>query len=644
MVRAGSRTAIHAVVWGLISTAILIATTPADAKRHYNARRGHASHHASHASSHSSYSPPFSAIIVDANSGATLHETSADSLRHPASLTKVMTLYLLFEQFDAKKLTLDSEIPMSEHCASRPPTKLGIEPGGTIRSEDAIKALVTRSANDVACAIGEAIGGNEETFAAIMTRKAHAIGMSRTVYRNASGLPDDEQVTTARDQATLGRAIQDRFPRYYHYFSTLSFTWHGHPIRNHNHLVGGMEGVDGIKTGFVTASGFNLMSSIRREGHHLVGVVMGGSSAGARDSRMRELLSEYINKGSTHHTAPLIAEGHSTTVISASAVAPESTAEAQGTRASATPIVAASAPAAQTPAPVAQPAIARAEQAAPPNQAKLAKLAPSVGSKEDIRPIRVKTVRVRAATLHTAAMSSAPPPPVREPVATTTAAPVAETPPPPQPAPPAPIAAAAPAPAPAVSPPPVVAVVAPRAAPMPAPAPAPVVAAVPAPTQAPVVATAAPVVTPKPEPTPAPVTVAAAVPAEVRDTNNKTANETARLAAAPAQIATVAPAATTDTHDKVADASDATNVVPDGWIIQVGALETVSEAKERLGSAVQSSAAHLLRRARSFTEKVVKGDKTLYRARFAGLDKGQAEAACRTLKHDDIPCILVAGK
>src|SRR5689334_17408671 len=154
MVRGGSRTAIHAVVWGLISTVTVIATTPADARRHYNARRSHASHHTSHGSAHSSYSPPYSAIVVDGNSGATLHEASADSLRHPASLTKIMTLYLLFEQFEAKKLTLESELPMSEHCASRAPTKLGIEPGGTIRSEDAIKALVTRSANDVACAIG----------------------------------------------------------------------------------------------------------------------------------------------------------------------------------------------------------------------------------------------------------------------------------------------------------------------------------------------------------------------------------------------------------------------------------------------------------------------------------------------------------
>jgi D-alanyl-D-alanine carboxypeptidase len=604
MVRAGSRTAIHAVVWGLISTVALIATTPADARRHYNARRSHAGHHTSHASSHSSYSPPYSAIVVDGNSGATLHEASADSMRHPASLTKIMTLYLLFEQFEAKKLTLESELPMSEHCASRPPTKLGIEPGGTIRSEDAIKALVTRSANDVACAIGEAIGGNEESFAALMTKKAHAIGMSRTVYRNASGLPDDEQVTTARDQATLGRAIQDRFPRYYHYFSTLSFTWHGHAIRNHNHLVGGMEGVDGIKTGFVTASGFNLVSSIRRNGHHLVGVVMGGSSAGARDSRMRELLSQYIDKGSTRRTAPLIAEGHR----------PETGPDVSIAATATPPFVGAQAPVAQAPAPAPQPAVARGEQRRAAIQTAAVTL-PTAGSNDDIRPIRVKTVRVRAATLRTAAIGSTP-------------AAEAEAAPTPQPAPSTPVAAAAPPPS--------------APAPVSAPAPAPVVAAV-APPPPPVVAAPAPAPAPAvaaPAPPAPAVTVAAAAPVDT--SNNKTANEPAQVAA-PAHVASVPPT-NSPTREQVADAADDAQAVRDGWIIQVGALETVNEAKERLGSA-QSSAAHLLRRAKSFTEKViVKGDKALYRARFAGLDKGQAEAACRTLKHEDIPCIVVAGK
>jgi D-alanyl-D-alanine carboxypeptidase len=627
MVRAGSRTAIHAVVWGLISTVTLIAATPADARRHYNARRSHAGHHTSHASSHSSYSPPYSAIVVDGNSGVTLHEASADSMRHPASLTKIMTLYLLFEQFEAKKLTLESELSMSEHCASRAPTKLGIEPGGTIGSEDAIKALVTRSANDVACAIGETIGGNEESFAALMTKKAHAIGMSRTVYRNASGLPDDEQVTTARDQATLGRAIQDRFPRYYPYFSTLSFSWHGHAIRNHNHLVGNMEGVDGIKTGFVTASGFNLVSSIRRNGHHLVGVVMGGSSAGARDSRMRELLSEYVNKASTRRTAPLIAEGHPPAVISAAAAKSETSPEVSIAATPTPPFVASSAPVAQANAPVPQPAMARVEQRRATVQTAAAIL-PAAGSNEDIRPIRVKTVRVRAATLRMAAVGTTPTPSAAEP----TAAPATEAAPAPQLVPSTPVAAAAP---PTSAPAPVAAAVVP-----PPPPPPPPVAAAPAPAPAPVVAVAAPtpVATPA-APAPA-VTVATA--ALVDSSNNKTANELAQVAAATAHVASAA-RIDSPAREQVADAADDARGVRDGWIIQVGALETVNEAKERLGSA-QSSAEHLLRRAKSFTEKVVKGDKTLYRARFAGLDKGQAEAACRTLKHEDIPCILVAGR
>jgi D-alanyl-D-alanine carboxypeptidase len=625
MVRAGSRTAIHAVVWGLISTVTLIAATPADARRHYNARRSHAGHHTSHASSHSSYSPPYSAIVVDGNSGVTLHEASADSMRHPASLTKIMTLYLLFEQFEAKKLTLESELSMSEHCASRAPTKLGIEPGGTIRSEDAIKALVTRSANDVACAIGETIGGNEESFAALMTKKAHAIGMSRTVYRNASGLPDDEQVTTARDQATLGRAIQDRFPRYYPYFSTLSFSWHGHAIRNHNHLVGNMEGVDGIKTGFVTASGFNLVSSIRRNGHHLVGVVMGGSSAGARDSRMRELLSENVNKASTRRTAPLIAEGHPPAVINAAAAKSETSPEVSIAATSTPPFVGSSAPVAQAAAPAPQPAVARVEQRRATVQTAAAIL-PAAGSNDDIRPIRVKTVRVRAATLRMAAVGTTPTPSAAEP----TAAPVPEAAPAPQPVPSTPVAAAAP---PTSAPAPVAAAVVP-------PPPPPPVATAPVPAPAPVVAVAAPTPVAAPAaPAPA-VTVATA--ALVNSSNNKTANEPAQVAAATAHVASAAPI-DSPARGQVADAADDARGVRDGWIIQVGALETVNEAKERLGSA-QSSAEHLLRRAKSFTEKVVKGDKTLYRARFAGLDKGQAEAACRTLKHEDIPCILVAGK
>ena len=250
----------------------------------------------------------FSQIIVDANSGATLTSSSPDASRHPASLTKIMTLYLLFERLDSGKIKLDTEMPVSRHASEQDPTKLGLLPGQTIRVEDAIKGLVTRSANDAAVVIAEALGGDEDDFAKMMTRKAHMLGMSKTTYRNASGLPDDEQVTTARDQATLGRAIQDRFPRYYRYFSTASFTFRGHSIANHNHLLGTVEGVDGIKTGYTRSSGFNLVTSMRRGNRHLVGVVMGGHSGSSRDAIMRNLLAENLEKASTKRTVAAITE------------------------------------------------------------------------------------------------------------------------------------------------------------------------------------------------------------------------------------------------------------------------------------------------------------------------------------------------
>ena len=245
---------------------------------------------------------------MDANSGATLTASNPDASRHPASLTKIMTLYLLFERIENGKMTLDTQMPVSEHASEQAPTKLGLRPGQSIRVEDAIKGIVTRSANDAAVVIAEAIGGDEEDFCKMMTRKARALGMTKTVYVNASGLPDDAQVTTARDQSILGRAIQDRFPRYYHYFSTEAFNYHGQSIRNHNHLLGSVEGVDGIKTGYTRASGFNLVTSIRRGNRHLIGVVMGGHSGGSRDAIMRNLLAENMDKASTRRTVAAITE------------------------------------------------------------------------------------------------------------------------------------------------------------------------------------------------------------------------------------------------------------------------------------------------------------------------------------------------
>src|SRR5439155_13219700 len=198
---------------------------------------------------------------------------------------------------------------VSAHAEDQAPTKVGLEDGQTIQVEDAIKGMVTRSANDAAVVVAEALAGSEEEFAKLMTRKAHSLGMTKTVYKNASGLPNDAQVTTARDQAILGRAIQERFPTYYKYFQTHSFVFRGHTIGNHNRLLGRVEGVDGIKTGYTNASGFNVVTSLRRDKRHVVAVVLGGASAGSRDTRMRELLSQYVPAAATKRTAPMIAEG-----------------------------------------------------------------------------------------------------------------------------------------------------------------------------------------------------------------------------------------------------------------------------------------------------------------------------------------------
>src|SRR5713226_9098182 len=254
------------------------------------------------------YRPPYAAIVIDDKSGFVLHEVSADEPRHPASLTKIMTLYLLFEQLEAGKLSLDTELPISTRAALQHPTKLGLKANQTIKVDDAIKGLVTKSANDAAAVVAEAIAGSEEECARLMTAKARALGMSSTTYINASGLPADEQITTARDQAVLGRAIQHRFPGYYQYFATPSFHYKGAEIRNHNALLGQVKGVDGIKTGYTEASGYNLVSSVRRDDRHIVAVVLGGTSNAARDARMRQLIEDHIVRASTRRTAPMITE------------------------------------------------------------------------------------------------------------------------------------------------------------------------------------------------------------------------------------------------------------------------------------------------------------------------------------------------
>lgn len=239
-------------------------------------------------------SPKYAAIVVDAGNGKVLYEQSSDAMRHPASLTKMMTLYMLFDAMQSGRVSRTTEIPVSDYARSRPPTKIGFRRGETVDVDTAIKALVTKSANDVAVAIAEYLGGTEDNFAASMTAKARSIGMRSTVFRNASGLPDDGQVTTARDMALLGMALRRNFPQYFSYFSTQSFSYRGRTIKGHNNLIGGVYGVDGIKTGYIRASGYNVVTSVTRGSRKLVAVVMGGESARARNANMAALIDRYM--------------------------------------------------------------------------------------------------------------------------------------------------------------------------------------------------------------------------------------------------------------------------------------------------------------------------------------------------------------
>ncbi len=232
----------------------------------------------------------YSSIVIDADSGRVLEADRADARNYPASLTKMMTLYLTFEALDAKRLRLDQELTVSAHAEKQRPSKLGLGVGETIKVEHAILSVATKSANDMAVVLAEALAGSESAFAAQMTQKARSLGMSRTTFRNASGLPDDHQVSTPRDLALLGLALINDWPQYYHYFSRTSFTYNGQTMANHNHLMSRYPGMDGIKTGFINKSGFNLVASAVRNGHRLVGVVMGGPSFRARDTYMASLL------------------------------------------------------------------------------------------------------------------------------------------------------------------------------------------------------------------------------------------------------------------------------------------------------------------------------------------------------------------
>ncbi len=601
------------------AAALIFNTNGAEARRY---RHHHYAHH--HHESGESYSPAFSSIIVDANSGATLSATNPDASRHPASLTKIMTLYLLFERLDSGKMKLDSEMPVSAHAAEQAPTKLGLRPGQTIRVEDAIKGLVTRSANDAAVVIAEAIAGGEDEFATLMTRKARLLGMSKTVYRNASGLPDDDQITTARDQATLGRAIQDRFPRYYRYFSTISFTFRGHSISNHNHLLGNVEGVDGIKTGYTRASGFNLVTSMRRGNRHLVGVVMGGRSGGSRDAIMRSLLAENLEKASTRRSVAAINERNpADSNIDVAETEPSARPiQLQGNAVQAASVSAETAGTSRSPVSSSRtttPAVnaASAQSKADANsdlknstkfesKSEPAPLTSGViqtqsfavipGSSEPMKPVKVKTVQIKAGPVKLASAS-----PAQTVTATTSAIPArTET------------------------------------------------------AETPSAVVAKPdggkSETGRAETRTEPIKIEAAKP-EMPDmppqpANHGTGNGILGVLPASSVPSTSQALAYTDPSPRAQPqptmpmGANKPELSHTGWIVQVGALETENEARQRI-EAARNQAHGLLNKADPFTEPVAKGDRTLFRARFAGLDRDQAEAVCRTLKRSEISCITV---
>lgn len=251
--------------------------------------------------------PKSAAMVIDAHTGKILHSRNIDKPHHPASLTKVMTLYMLFEFLQSGRLTLDSKLVVTEHAAAQAPSKLGLKVGSKIRVEDAIRAMITKSANDVSVTVAENLAGSEWKFAQLMTWKARKMGMHKTVFVNASGLPNKRQTTTARDMITLSQRMQKDFPQYYPFFSTKYFSYHGKRYKNYNRVMFRMKGVDGIKTGYTRASGFNLTSSVWQGRKHVVAVVLGGRTSRKRDNYMIRLLKRALRKASNGPRKQLIA-------------------------------------------------------------------------------------------------------------------------------------------------------------------------------------------------------------------------------------------------------------------------------------------------------------------------------------------------
>ncbi|MFG1357707.1 D-alanyl-D-alanine carboxypeptidase family protein [Xanthobacter pseudotagetidis] len=618
-----------------------------------------------------------SAIMVDAKTGRVLYEDNADALRHPASVTKVMTLYLLFEQLEAGRLKLNSDLPVSSKAASQSPSKLGMRPGSTIEVEDAIKALVTRSANDVAVVIAEAIGGTEADFAQMMTAKARALGMSRSTFRNASGLPNPGQVTTARDLSILGRAIQDRFPRQYRYFATRTFYYRGEAIGNHNRLLGRVEGVDGIKTGYTRASGFNLLTSVKTDDRYLVGVVLGGSSGRARDNRMADLIEAHLPRAyAGARTAPRVIENAAATPeerpvgLAFAAPLPQPAPREDDRVALAAP----------------PPAPARWERGAEPAPKPAPVAAPAKPAPVPL-PVAAPRPKTLPEPVQALAQAALPPPAAVQVAAAAPKPPEARAADPAVTASIGRVASVAPAPA--------------------TPEPAEAVQAASIGSDAPIKPTGVKTIAVKrvsaatasaagfvpsvgalgyagptqlsqfspstaaftadgrpntragaksnarltPKAVPAPVQLSTALDPSPEELERYEASvwpvldegdaaKVARQAEKPALVRTASLAPTPLPPSSSATGNATPASARSGWIIQVGAFDGERQARARLDAA-RAKAKTLLGKADAYTEKVAKGSAQLYRARFSGLDEKGAREACRLLSRNDFGCMTL---
>jgi len=251
----------------------------------------------------SSAKAKYASFIINENTKRIYHNTNADTRNYPASLTKIMTLYMVFDALKNKKISMNTKFKISKRAARQPPSKLNLSAGSSITVKNAILALITKSANDVATVVAENLGKSERNFARLMTKKARKLGMTRTTFKNASGLPNRGQLSTARDMAVLGMAIRKNHPNFFKLFKTKSFVYKGIKYTNHNNLLSNYSGTDGIKTGYTNASGFNLVASVERNGQRIIGVVFGGKKARSRDKHMINLLNKYFK---TSPSKPLV--------------------------------------------------------------------------------------------------------------------------------------------------------------------------------------------------------------------------------------------------------------------------------------------------------------------------------------------------